>query len=210
MVATTESVKMAESVKLGIPGLSVPQGTHLCAFFRGSGERDGIVFPFLREGLRSGDKCLCAVDGTDRDAARAELTAEVDVASAGEQLDVVLSADIYLGRGDFSVPEMLDYWDTWAATSLVGGGFSFARAAGEMTWAVTEVIGAANLIRYESELNRFVPRYPQVLLCLYDLDRFGGDLLVDIMKTHPKVLMGSTVLENLYYVPPDETAASRL
>lgn len=49
---------MAESVKLGIPGLSVPQGTHMCAFFRGSGERDSIMLPFLREGLRSGDKCL--------------------------------------------------------------------------------------------------------------------------------------------------------
>lgn len=39
------------------------------------------------------------------------------------------------------------------------------------------------------------------MLCLYDLDRFRGDLIVDIMRTHPKVLMGSTVLENLYYVP---------
>ncbi len=203
----TEPVEMTEPVKLGIPGLSVPQGTHLCAFFRGSGERDGIVLPFLREGLRSGDKCLCAVDATDRNAAHAELNAEVDLASAGDQLDIVLVSDVYFGRGDFSVPEMLDYWDTWAATSLAGGGFSFARAVGEMTWAVAEVIGAANLFRYESELNRFVPRYPQVLLCLYDLDRFGGDLLIDILKTHPKVLMGSTVLENLYYVPPDELAA---
>jgi hypothetical protein len=37
-----------------------------------------------------------------------------------------------------------------------------------MTSAVTEVIGAANLVSYESELNRFVPRSPQVMLCLYD------------------------------------------
>jgi hypothetical protein len=36
---------------------------------------------------------------------------------------------------------------------LAGGGFSFARAVGEMTWAVAEVIGAGNLVRYESELN---------------------------------------------------------
>lgn len=45
-----------------------------------------------------------------------------------------------------------------------------------------------------------MPRHRLVLLCLYDLDKFRGDLFVDIMKTHPKVLMGSTVLENLYYV----------
>jgi hypothetical protein len=69
--------------------------------------------------------------------------------------------------------------------------------------------GAANLIRYESELNRFVSRYPWVMLCWYDLDRFRGNLFVNIMKTQPKMLMGSTVLDNLYYVPPDELAATR-
>jgi hypothetical protein len=46
-------------------------------------------------------------------------------------------------------------------------------------------------------------------MCLYDLDRFGGQILVDILKTHPKVLMGSTVLENLYYLEPDEFLATR-
>jgi hypothetical protein len=76
--------------------------------------------------------------------------------------------------------------------------------------AMTESVklGPANLVSYESELNRFVPRYPQALLCLYDLGRFRGDLLIDIMRTHPMVLMGSTVLENLYYVPPDKLAAT--
>jgi hypothetical protein len=61
----------------------------------------------------------------------------------------------------------------------------------------------------ECELNRFAPCYPLVLLCLYSLGHFRGDLLIDILKTHPKVLMGSTVLDNPYYVPPDELAATR-
>jgi hypothetical protein len=167
------------------------------------------VFPYLREGLRSGDKCLCAFEATDRDALHAEVSIEVDVASAGEQLDIVLPNEIYCERSEFSVPGMLGYWDNWATTTLACGEFSATRAVGEMTWAVTEAIGAANLVRYESELNRFMPRYPQILLCLYDLDHFRGDLLVDIRKTHPKVLMGSTVLENLYYVPPEEWDALR-
>ncbi len=87
----------------------------------------------------------------------AEVNTQVDVVSAGDQLDIVLPADIYLKRSDFSTPDMIDYWDSWAAASLDGGGFPSARAVGEMTWAVTEVIGAANLFRYEFELNRFAP-----------------------------------------------------
>jgi hypothetical protein len=78
-----------------------------------------------------------------------------------------------------------------------------------MTWAVTELIGWDNLSRYESQLNRFVPRYPQVMMCLYDLDSLGGDLLVEILRTHPKVLLGGTVLENLYYLEPDDYLATR-
>jgi hypothetical protein len=62
---------------------------------------------------------------------------------------------------------------------------------------------------YEAELNRFVPNYPQVILCLYDLDSFSGQILIDILKTHPRVLMGGTVLENLHYMEPEEFLASR-
>jgi len=74
---------------------------------------------------------------------------------------------------------------------------------------LSELPDLNDFLIYESELNRFLPRYPQVIMCLYDLDRFGGQILVDILKTHPKVLMGSTVLENLYYLEPDEFLASR-
>jgi hypothetical protein len=124
-------VKMTKLVKLGIPGLSVPQGTHMCGFFRGAEQRADLMFPYLHEGLRSGAKCLCAFEVNDRQAIS------------------------------------------------------------------------------ECELNRFAPCYPLVLLCLYSLGHFRGDLLIDILKTHPKVLMGSTVLDNPYYVPPDELAATR-
>ena len=71
------------------------------------------------------------------------------------------------------------------------------------------MLDVLHYIDYESQLNEFAPRYPQVIMCLYDLDWFGGQILVDILKTHPKVLMGSTILENLHYLEPDEFLASR-
>jgi hypothetical protein len=199
----------AEPVRLGISELSVPAGTHLCGFYRGSAERDSLFGQFIREGLRSGDKCLCAVETGDSELVHGGLAAGIDRAVTAGQLDVLSPKEIYLGQRDFSVPDLMGFWDSWAATALSTGGFSFARATGEMTWAITEVIGVTKLVHYETELNRFVPRYPQVMLCLYDLDQFSGRLFFDIMKTHPKVLMGNTVLENLYYIPPDELPAGR-
>jgi uncharacterized protein YifN (PemK superfamily) len=72
-----------------------------------------------------------------------------------------------------------------------------------MTVGISEKIDSTEWLRYESELNYFVPHFPQVLLCLYDIAEIDGRLLVEIIKTHPMVLIGDTVLENLYYVDPD-------
>jgi hypothetical protein len=44
-----------KSVTLGVLGLSVPTGAHICTFFRGSAGRDEIVLPFLAEGIRAQD-----------------------------------------------------------------------------------------------------------------------------------------------------------
>jgi hypothetical protein len=61
-----------------------------------------------------------------------------------------------------------------------------------------------HLIGYESELNRVTCSSPVVVLCLYDLDRFGGEVVVNVVKTHPQVLIQGILVENPYYVGPDE------
>src|SRR5882757_8476143 len=198
---------MPNSVALGFNELSILPGTHICAFFRGIPERDEILIPFLIEGLRSGDKCICIVDD-GREAVRAALAGEVAPATADQQLDIQPSQAAYLRRGTFSIQDMLAFWDESIGTAL-NEGFPFARSAGDTTWTLREMPDLQDFMTYEAELNRFLPRYPQVIMCLYDLDRFGGQILVDILKTHPKVLMGSTVLENLYYLEPDEFLATR-
>ena len=45
---------MTDSVALGVNGLSIPPGSHICALFRGVSERDEVMVPYLREGLREG------------------------------------------------------------------------------------------------------------------------------------------------------------
>jgi hypothetical protein len=199
---------MADSVALGLNGLSIPPGTHICALFRGIPERDEIMLPFLREGLRAGDKCTCIID-EGLDEVRAVLGKELGSSARAHQLDIQPSKAAYLRRGTFSTQDMLDFWDESVGAALGEQGFPFARSTGETTWTLTELPDLHDFMTYEAELNRFLPRYPQVLLCLYDLDRFGGQILVDILKTHPKVLMGSTILDNLYYLEPDEFLASR-
>jgi hypothetical protein len=201
---------MRDSIGLGLNGLSIPVGTHICAFFRGIPERDQIMVPFLREGLRAGDKCMCIIDDGVDEVRRALGADAGPPATAGShQVDIRSSRETYLRRGRFSTQEMLDFWDDSVGAALSDDGFQFVRSTGETTWTLKELPGLHDFLTYEAELNRFLPRYPQVVMCLYDLDHFGGEILVDILKTHPKVLMGGTVLENLYYLEPDEFLASR-
>jgi hypothetical protein len=153
---------------------------------------------------------MCIVDD-EVEGVRSALGAAADLSAAigGRGLDIRSSKETYLRHGTFSTQEMLDFWDDSVGSALNDDGFPFVRSTGETTWTLKELPGLYDFLTYEAELNRFLPRYPQVILCLYDLDHFGGQILVDILKTHPKVLMGGTVLENLHYLEPDEFLASR-
>jgi hypothetical protein len=201
---------LPKSIALGIPGVQLAPGDHLCAFYPSLAERDEILIPYLSEGLKAGDKCICVVDGTEPEMVLAAVGADVDLGPClgRHQLDVERSQETYLRGGAFSTGVMLDFWDRTIGGALAGE-FSFARAVGEMTWALRQMPGVEELVGYEAKLNRFLPRYPQVILCLYELDRFSGEVLVDVLKTHPKVLLGGMVLDNPYYLEPDEFLATR-
>jgi len=115
----------------------------------------------------------------------------------------------YLRGGRFSMPAMLEYWRSGVESALAESRYRFVRVVGEMPRALVEKADLDEFLAYESELNRFAPRYPQAILCLYDLDRFSGRVFLTIMRTHPIVLLNGTVLENPYYIDPDEFLADQ-
>lgn len=201
---------MVESVGLGLPGLSIQPGDHLCVFYRGDQERDAVLLPYLAAGLQAGDKCICVVDGCEPDAMRESLASadEATYSVDDRQLDLLSADESYLRAQRFDIDSMLAFWEA-GMQEAVDEGFTFIRAAGEMTWALRDVPGVELLVPYEAELNRSLRQYPQVILCFYDMERFtNGRLLLDIVRTHPKVLLGGTVVENPWYVNPDEFLAS--
>jgi hypothetical protein len=198
---------MGDAMKFGLTGVDFQAGDHVCCFYRGAVERDEVLLPYLQAGLEAGDKCTCVVDGAEPDVVVASLDRAIAVRS--HQLDVKRSSDTYLLDGHFSTKRMIDFWDTAVAEALGDGDFRFARSVGEMTWSLRDLPGVEELAGYESELNRFMPRYPQVILCLYDVEQFGGRIVIDMLKTHPRVLLGGMVLENPFYLSPDEFLAAR-
>jgi len=41
-------------------------------------------------------------------------------------------------------------------------------------------------------------------LCNYDLSKFSASVAMDIMRTHPLVIIGGLLRENPFFVPPEQ------
>lgn len=71
-------------------------------------------------------------------------------------------------------------------------------------------LDADEFIRYEAELNRFVTTADDSsMLCIYDLNQFGGDVLTLLVATYPKIMIADMPFENPYYLGPDEYVEAR-
>ena len=208
-------------------GMQLSVGDHICGFYRKPSERDDILIPFLVEGLKAGDKCTCVVDSCTPEDVLAGMAGHIEVEPylSDRQLEVLDSYGTYLAEGGFLPERMLKFWEGKARQGLgrqnVGDerpsdsgsrpdGPMRARNIGDMSWAHRNESVVSDLMGYESELNRIMSNFPQVNLCLYDLTRCSGDLIMDVLKTHPKALLGGMVIDNPYYLDPDEFLASRL
>jgi hypothetical protein len=199
---------LPDRVALGVGGLEAEPGDHICGVFSGEVERDKVLIPFLQAGLAAGDKCICVVDGTAPGEIVAALgpAGEAAALTTSKQLEVIRAADLYLRSGRFSADEVIGSWKAAISDAMYAGQFDVVRAV--EAWSQRDVLpDMTELLILESEMNRYLPLYPQVIVCLYDIDRFGGGALMNLVMTHPRMLVGGVVIENPYLLTPDEVLA---
>jgi DNA-binding CsgD family transcriptional regulator len=189
---------MTLTVTMGIPGLhEVGPGTHICALYSSQAERDNLLFPFLRAGIREGDKCLCLIDDPEPAVVRDQVERQQNghQQRRSEQLDIDRTSDVYLHAGRFSVDHMVSFL-AGSLNRAAESDFPLLRAAGEMSWMLPQPGAAEDFFVYESAVTKIVEDQPAVFMCMYDLQRFGVSMLVDVLKTHAMVLLEGMVLEN--------------
>jgi len=199
---------MSSGIALGVSGLEAEVGDHICGLYSGQRQRDQVVIPFLEAGLTAGDKCICVVDETDpaKIFKRLGRNGATSASAPAKQLDVIRAADLYLRSGRFCADEIIGAWKAAVADAMYDGRFDLVRAV--ETWSRRDVVPDMHeLLLLESEMNRYLPLYPQVVVCLYDIDRFGAGIIVDLLKTHPRMLVSGMLIENPYFLTPDELLA---
>lgn len=198
------------AVDLGIQGLSVEPGSHMCAFYSEDSERREILVPFLQAARRAGDRCVCLVDGAEVESILQALEEETANRSdiAEDWLVLETSPEAYLVDGTFDADSMLAFWVSIFEDSKARG-WSFVRIISEASWVIRDLPKVDEFLDYESKYNRISRSYPHVTICMYDLSVFGPELLITILKTHPQVLVGGVLHENPDYMEPEEFLASQ-
>ena len=76
-----------------------------------------------------------------------------------------------------------------------------------MEWALETDMDLYELLEYEAKANDAWLRQDGPVnpaICTYDLRRFRGDIVVDVMRTHPLIIIGGVLQENPFFVPPEE------
>jgi DNA-binding CsgD family transcriptional regulator len=199
------------TVSMGIPGIDeIRPGMHICALYSGPAERDSVLFPFLQEGLREGDKCLCIIDDAEPASVRDRVEKQPNghLRHQSKQLDVDRTSEVYLRSGRFSVGQMISFLAA-RLTQAAESEFPLLRAAGEMSWVLPAPEWAEDFFVYEAAVNQIVEDKPAVFMCMYDLQRCGISMLVDVLKTHAKVLLDGTVLDNPHHLRRPEYLAGQ-
>jgi len=189
-----------------VAGGTLGRNCHICAFFNGADEEHRVLRSFIKDGIDGGDKSFHIVDPRERDDHLKRLgDAGIDVESAMAtgQLEVRPWEEAHLHGGCFEQDAMLHLVEE-VLKSHAAEGYPLTRILAHMEWALLDKPGVDDLVEYETRVNYVLPRYYAPVICTYDLTKFSASVVMDVMRTHPMVIIGGVLQENPFFVPPDQ------
>jgi hypothetical protein len=159
--------------------------------------------PFFKDGMDRGEKAFHIIDARLRDAHLSACRAggiDVGTAERSGQLEVRHWEDAYLKDGCFDGERMIRTLTEVLENNRTQ--YTLTRLMGNMEWALETVPGVTDIIEYETKLNSVLPNYPDPVVCVYDLNKHSGSVVMDILRTHPMVIIGGVLQENPLFIPP--------
>lgn len=189
-----------------LAGSTLGRECHVCAFFNGNDEAHTVLRSFIKEGIDAGEKSVHLVDpGTRDDYIKRFGDAGIDVQGTMEtgQLEVRSWGETYLCGDRFEQDAMLHLIEE-VLQSTTRAGYALTRLVAQMEWALLDKPGVDGLVEYETRLNYVLPKYHARVICTYDLTKFSASVVMDVMRTHPMVIIGGVLQENPFFVPPEQ------
>jgi enamine deaminase RidA (YjgF/YER057c/UK114 family) len=201
-----EETMKHSAAPISLAGSQLRHTRHVCAFFNNDEEEYRILLPFIKDGMKSGDKAVHVLNPEQhKDHLRRLVAAGIDpeVAQQSGQLELRTNTEVYLPDGEFDQDRMLEVFEQLASGNATGA-FPQSRICCRMDWAVEDRSHVDDVIEFEARVNDVWHRHDDAVICTYHLGQFGGDAVIDIMRTHPMVIVGGILQENPFFVPPEE------
>ncbi len=183
---------------------------HLCSVYRSQDEQFASAIPFIRIGLKRGERCVYIADDDHRlEPVRAAMKSagiDVDDAIRSGALVVATKHWAYLRGGHFDPAMILAFWREQLADAQRSG-YSGLRATAEMDWVMRGGSGVDRWMEYESLLTNALAQTGCLALCQYDRRVCSPPVILNGIRTHPIVIYDDRICENFYFVPPEEFLA---
>lgn len=180
---------------------------HVCAFFNDLDEEHRVLRSFFKDGFDRGEKAVHIVEADKRQDYLNRLVAagiNVQKLTDSGQLEVLPWTDMYVRDHRFDQDAMLASVEGLIQSSETAG-YPRTRLVGHhMDWLFLDQPAVNNLLQYEARLNDVLSRHNAPVICNYDLSKISASVAMDIMRTHPLVIIGGLLRENPFFVPPDE------
>jgi len=191
---------------ISLAGSELGRPRHVCAFFNSDEDEYRVLLPFIKDGFERGDKAIHVVcPDQRRDHLRRLAGIGIDWAAVERsgQFELRSSTETYLQDGRFNQDRMLRSFEQMASGNA-GGGFPLSRIVCRMDWVPDGQSHIDDLIEFEARVNDVWCRHEDAVICTYHLSKFSGDAVIDIMRTHPLVIVGGILQRNPFFVPPGE------
>lgn len=180
-----------------VADLGLQVGNHVCAFYSEDGySRDDIVLDYVTQGLRAGNKCVCVMDTASsvRERVPRELVSREDI------LQFFTADEAYMPDGHFSKDGFIHRVEAIAKQAFTEG-YERARLLGDDSFVIRNGVDVKSWFAAESEASEAGIQHLHLIMCLYNLDLFDGELVMYVLQTHPKIFVNGLVITNPHYIP---------
>lgn len=199
-------MKRPQMVSLGFTAGKVPAGTHICQIFTDEDERNDSLLKFLLSGLQARERTACFSEKADENSLErflAQNDLSLDELRREGAFTLSGTRDIYFKDQRFDPERMLALLKDFHREAIAAG-YAASRVIGEMLPEIQNITGGERLLEYESRVSLLLRDVPVTSVCQYDARAFDGATIMDILKVHPHMVVRGAVINNPFYIPPEE------
>jgi hypothetical protein len=196
-----------EKLELGFGGYTCNWGMHVCGLYETEAERDEIIMGFLHAGDLKNEQLIYFPSERTPENFYDEYGKRYpeckDHVHDRNRFSVNDYKEFYYPDGYFSPQRMLSGHEEYFAESQKISKRN-VRATAEMVWALEKIPGVEHLMAYESRLNYFISGKPWISICLYNITKFSGKIIMNVLQTHPFAISGGVITLNPYFEDPEK------